>query len=242
MKSQTWAAVAALFSAVSVGLVGAVLGVVLDRPTSTSVDREQTALLRELLKGNEHFAAHLDTLEEDVAGVKKAVGKLTLGPGALAPASAVDKLPAPPPGEVTVKLAQTYKRMPGGEFRFFHPAPGLKLLDTKSYPAGAEVATGEPFKDGILFLKPGEATLVQVTWKNPAEKGQSFFVVPHLVEPSEYQSATPWKCMCTGEMFVVPPRGTWSRVMSIEVTGDVPAGAKLIGTHDVVGPMQASSS
>lgn len=239
MSSQRWAIVTAVFSAAGLALAGAVLGVVLDRPSVTALDREQAALLREMVKANEHFASHLDRLERDVAGVKRAVGKLSLGPASTASASAAASLPDPPPGMVTVKLAQDYKRVPG-EFQLFHPAPGLKLLDTKSYPAGVEVKTGDPIDDGILFLKPGELSLVQVIWKNPQAKGQSFFVVPHLVDPAKYQSSTPWKCICTGQMYAVPPHGTFSRVMGIEVTKDVPAGAKLIGTHTVVGPMEAS--
>lgn len=245
MNTRVWTAVTAATSIASLGLAAAVLGVVLDRPTVTSVDREQTAALRELESGNEHLTEHVHLLERlvvsgptaesttEAPAAETATGAAPRSTAA-STAAAVAALPAPPAGKVTVKLAWTYRRMPGGEFQLFQPAPGLKLLDTTSYPAGVEVKTGAPIKDGTLFLGPGEHALVQVIWKNPSAKGKSFFVIPHIVTPSKLQSSTPWKCLCSGTIYVVPAHGTFSRVMDITMTKDAPAGAKLIGTHDVV--------
>lgn len=241
MNTRIWIALTAALSAASLGLAAAVLGVVLDRPTVTSVGREQTALLREISGSNEHLTEHVHLLEQLVASGSKAEASAVetptgtaSGSEAASAGSALASLPAPPPGEVTVKLAWTYKKMPGGEFQLFRPAPGLNKVGNNSYPAGTKVKTGAPIEGGIVFLKPGEHALVQVIWKNPSAKGKSFFVIPHIVTPSKYQSSTPWKCICTGTIFVVPPHGTFSRVMDITVTKDTPAGAKLIGTHDVV--------
>jgi len=255
MKNRIWIAVTAGLSAASLGLSAAVLGVVLDRPTVTSVDRQQTALLREIAEGNEHMSGHLDALASQLLDGQ--AGKQAAGapPSAEQPGAAeaaetpggtafsgkatagadVASLPAPPPGKVTVKLAWTYKKMPGGEFELFWPAPELKEVGNSSYRAGVKVKTGAPIKDGILFLEPGEHVLVQAIWKNPSAKAKSFFVIPHIVTPSKYQSSTPLKCICTGTIYFTPPHGTFSRVMDITVTKDTPAGAKLIGTHDVVG-------
>lgn len=236
MQGQRWTLLATVFSAATLALAGVVLGVVSTRPTVASADREQTALLREMVAANEHFAGHLDRLEQDVGAVETAVGKLVLGQESLAPASAADSLPEPPAGEVTVQLAWDLKRVRGA-FELYEPAGGLKLWDTTSAPEGEKVKTGAPIEDGILFLKPGEMTLVQVIWKNPGDGKQSFFVVPHLIDPAKYQAANQWKCLCTGVNFEVPPKGTFSRVIGIEISREVPSGAKLIGTHTVVGPM-----
>lgn len=253
MSNRIWTGVVAAVSAASLGLSAAVLGVVLDRPTVTAADRQQTALLREIAEANEHMGGHLDALASQVldgqAG-KQAAGAPAEQPGAAEAAETpggtafsgkatvaggVASLPAPPPGKATVKLAWTYKKMPDAEFELFWPAPELKEVGNTSSPAGVEVKTGAPIEDGILFLKPGEHVLVQAIWKNPSAKAKSFFVIPHIVKPSKYQSSTPWKCICTGQIYFTPAGGTFSRVMDITVTKDTPAAAKLIGTHDVVG-------
>jgi len=246
MKSRIWMAATAGLSAASLAVSAAVLGVVLDRPQMT-LERRQAAELRGIAEGIEHLKGHLHALTtqllegQPVTGERPAASAVQTPGGtastgkAAAPGTDVASLPAPPPGKVTVKLAWTYKKMPGGEFHLFWPPAGVSGVGNRSYPAGVKVDTGAPIEDGILFLKPGEHVLVQAIWKNPSAKAKSFFVIPHIVSPAKYQSSTPWKCLCTGRIYFVPPRGTFSRVMDVTVTKDTPAGAKLAGTHDVVG-------
>ena len=243
MRNQTWVVVSAVLSASALVLIGIVLGVVLARTGATSTDREQTALLREMVQANQELEGHLHRVEEGTSQLarsqkelQEAVAKLVLGTEAVAPKGAA--LPDPPAGFATVKLAWDYKRVPG-EFQVFQPPEGAKLWDSNSYEAGIAVKTGAPIKDGVLFVKPGDQVpvLVQVVWKNPADKAQAFFVVPHIIDPIKHQAAAQWPCLCTGQNYSVPPKGTFSRVIGIMVTPDVEPGSKLIGTHTAVGPM-----
>jgi len=61
-----------------------------------------------------------------------------------------------------------------------------------------------------------------------------FWVVPHILNPTETQAKVVFKCLCTGASYYVPAEGNWTRVVSVGVTPDVPPGSKLIATHEAV--------
>lgn len=243
--TKTWQVVTSILAAATLVVSGVILGVLLAREGGsaaslaaiTQANRELGGLMREV-HDEQHafqreFKAGVEASATEQKELQSKIEGLVLGREAAAPEAG---LPAPPSGMVTVKLAWEYKRVPG-EFLLFKPLPEAKQWDTVAVGPGVEVRTGEAIKDGVLFLKPDEDRLVQVIWRNPQDKAQSFFVVPHIVNPSKHQADTPWMCMCTGQNFEVPAKGTLSRVFHVKVTPDVPPGAKLIGTHTVVGPM-----
>lgn len=243
--TKTWQVVTSILAAATLVVSGVILGVLLAREgysgaslaTITQTTRELGGLMKEVHEEQhafqKEFKAGVEALATEQKELKAKVEGLVLGREAAAPEAG---LPAPPSGMVTVKLAWDYKRVPG-EFLLFKPLPDAKQGETKAVGPGEDVRTGEAIKDGVLFLKPDEDRLVQVIWRNPQDKPQSFFAVPHIVSPPKHQADTPWMCLCTGQNYEVPAKGTFSRVFHVKVTRDVPPGTKLIGSHTVVGPM-----
>ncbi len=142
-------------------------------------------------------------------------------------------IPNPPEGYVALKLAWEYQHFPG-EILAFEPPQDAKLWETASYEKGKEVLKGAPIKDGVVFVKPGEEKLVQFVYQNPTDKPIKFWVVPHVVDPMSHMPKTVLKCLCTGQRYEVPAGGSWSRVISLQVTKDVQPGTKLKATHVAV--------
>lgn len=141
-------------------------------------------------------------------------------------------LPAPPAGQVAVKVTWEYRDF-NGKIETYEAPAGAKLWDTRTYRAGGTIpALGASIKDEIVFLEPGKPQLVVLVYRNPLPKEQVFYVIPHVADPSEHTANLDFKCACTGERFKVPANGAWSRVIEYKLAPKVKPGEKIY-THMV---------
>lgn len=94
-----------------------------------------------------------------------------------------------------------------------------------------ETFEGEPIKDGVLTLRPGELAMVKVAYFNNTDKEVKFRGIPHYIEPQNLQSMTIMNCLCLGETYTVPPHTGWYRIIRLGPTFDIPNGSRLLATH-----------
>ncbi len=94
-----------------------------------------------------------------------------------------------------------------------------------------EALAGEPIKDGVLALRPGELTLIKVAYFNDTDKPVKFRGIPHYIEPQNLQPTTIMNCLCLGETYIVPPHTGWYRIIRLGPGFDTPAGSRMVATH-----------
>lgn len=90
---------------------------------------------------------------------------------------------------------------------------------------------GEPIRDGVFTLRPGELTLIKVAYFNNTDKPVKFRGTPHYIEPQNLQPVTVMNCMCLGETYTVPPHSGWFRIIRLGPAFDTPNGARVVATH-----------
>lgn len=91
----------------------------------------------------------------------------------------------------------------------------------KTYPAGEAPVPGrdmgDVIADGNLRVTLDEAQRVVVVLRNPLDQPVRFWVAPHLPTPHSAEPALMIRCLCTGETYEVPARGTWMRVLELGI-------------------------
>lgn len=104
----------------------------------------------------------------------------------------------------------------------WHTVGGCNIVDAFS---------GEPIKDGVFTLRPGELTMVKVAYFNNTDKPVRFRGIPHYMEPQNLQPLMVMNCMCLGETYTVPPHSGWFRIIRLGPAFDVPNGSRVVVTH-----------
>lgn len=98
---------------------------------------------------------------------------------------------------------------------------GQPLWLMKSYPAGEAPGVGRDvgaeIADGNMRVTLDEAERVVAVLRNPLDRPVRFWVAPHLPTPHSAEEALMIRCLCTGETYEVPARGTWTRVMELGI-------------------------
>lgn len=170
--------------------------------------------LHQILDALQRIESRLDALEK---AVKTMSG---------APASKATALPDPPAGKVAVKVAWEYRDFDGKIETYEAPA-GAKLWETRTYKPGEQIRLGAAVGDDLLFLEPGKPKLVVIVYRNQQPKRQTFYVIPHVADPSQHTADLDYKCACTGERYKVPASGAWARVIEYKLTPKVKPGEKI---------------
>jgi hypothetical protein len=170
--------------------------------------------LHQILDALQRIESRLDALERAVKAMSGA------------PESKAASLPDPPAGKVTVKAAWEYRDF-NGKIETYEALAGAKLWDTRTYKPGEKIALGAPVKDDLLFLEPGKSKLTVLVYRNPSPKEQTFYVIPHVADPSQYTADLDFKCACTGERYKVPANGAWARVIEFKLAPKVKPGGKI---------------
>jgi len=67
---------------------------------------------------------------------------------------------------------------------------------------------GEPIKDGVFTLRPGELAMVKVAYFNNTDKPVKFRGIPHYTEPQNLQPMMIMNCMCLGKTYTHHPPGS----------------------------------
>ena len=166
----------------------------------------------------------LDTLqriETRLDGLERAVKAMSGAPESKAAA-----LPTPSAGRVAVKVAWEYRDFTGKIETYEAPA-GAKLWETRIHKQGEKLTLGAPIKDELLFLEPGKPKLAVIVYRNPLPKEQTFYIIPHVADPSQHTPNLDYKCACTGERYKVPANGAWTRVIEYKLSPKVKAGEKI---------------
>lgn len=195
---------------VVIGLA-AVTGLLVSRTPAAEIKGND---LHKVLDALQRIEGRLDALEKAI----RAMGTV--------PESKATALPDPPPGRVTVKVGWEYRDF-HGKIETYEAPVGAKLWETKIYKAGERVPLGPPVKDDLLFLEPGKPKLTVIVYRNPMEKPQTFYVIPHVADPATQTANLDYKCACTGERYKVPPGATWARVIEYKISPNVKAGEKI---------------
>ena len=94
----------------------------------------------------------------------------------------------------------------------------------KTYAAGERIeggagggVLGEEIAGGNMRVTLDEPQRVVVVLRNPLDRPVRFWVAPHLPTPHSAESALMTRCLCTGETYEVPARGTWMRVLELGI-------------------------
>ena len=87
----------------------------------------------------------------------------------------------------------------------------------RTYAADERVVAGEVIADGNMRVTLDELQRVVVVLRNPFDRPVRFWVAPHLPTPPRAEAALMTRCLCTGETYDVPARGTWTRVIELGV-------------------------
>ena len=95
--------------------------------------------------------------------------------------------------------------------------PDQPPWETRAFTAGERVETGEAITNGNLRVTLDEPQRVVVVLRNPLDRPVRFWVAPHLPTPHSADVALMTRCLCTGETYDVPARGTWTRVMELGI-------------------------
>lgn len=170
--------------------------------------------LHQILDALQRIESRLDSLER---AVKAMTG---------APASKAAALPDPPTGNAAVKVTWEYRDLTGKIETYDAPA-GAKPWDTRIYKAGEKIPLGLPIKDDLIFLEPGKPRLAIIVYRNQSPREQTFYVIPHVADPSHFTADLDYKCACTGERYKVPASGAWARVIEYKLTPKVKSGEKI---------------
>lgn len=140
-------------------------------------------------------------------------------------------LPSPPPGKVTMKFEFWWRNgyaLPA-PIRFFRPVgEANKVWAMESLERGQAVPKGEEYKDGIVFVTPGEFVLLEAVFENPLDKAIEFLVTAPIYDPIGGQRLTTLRCLCAAIPFGALPGGAWYRTMPVGVNKTVKAGTKII--------------
>lgn len=170
--------------------------------------------LHGILDTLQRIESRLDALERAVKAISGA------------PESKATSLPTPPAGKVAVKAAWEYRDF-NGKIETYEAPAGAKLWETRTYKPGEKIALGAPIKDDLLYLEPGKPKLAVLVYRNPLPKEQTFYVIPHVADPSQYTADLDFKCACTGERYKVPANGAWARVIEFKLAPKVKPGDKI---------------
>ncbi|MCK9485557.1 MAG: hypothetical protein M0R73_02480 [Dehalococcoidia bacterium] len=114
------------------------------------------------------------------------------------------------------------------------PPEGQHVYEVHSYEAGEQPVVGAEIPDGILHERWGQARRFIALLTNESNEAVRFWVAPHLPTPYVAQQGLMMFCLCTGEVYEVPPGGSWTRVMEFGVTRRANLEGPIALTHVVV--------
>ena len=128
-----------------------------------------------------------------------------------------------------ISLHRALRAQPSWQMKTF--AAGERIEDSGSALGGAGGGVmGEEIASGNLRVTLDEPQRVVVVLRNPLDHPVRFWVAPHLPTPHGAEPALIIRCLCTGETYEVPARGTWMRVLELGVRRREAVDALLI-TH-----------
>lgn len=140
-------------------------------------------------------------------------------------------LPFPPPGKVTMKFEVWFRNGYGlpAPIRFYKPVgEANKFWAMESLERGQAVPKGEEYKDGIVFVTPGEFVFLMAVFENPLDKPVEFLVTAPTYDPVGGHRLTQLRCLCVAIPFSAPPGGAWYRTMPVGVNPTVRPGTRVI--------------
>ena len=114
------------------------------------------------------------------------------------------------------------------------PPADQQLYETRSYEAGVTAEVGTQITDGVLRAPYGEPRRFTALLRNDSDEDIRFWVAPHLPVPHIGHEGLMMFCLCTGEVYEIPARGSWTRVMEFGVTRRAGLEGPVALTHVIV--------
>jgi len=117
-------------------------------------------------------------------------------------------------GEVEIQVRWVVDSLPAGtEVAVYEPLPEDSLGKTESFEAGKSIPLGAAIAGGVLRTGFDEPARFVVVLTNRSDEPFTFWAAPHLPLPIEAEPDLVITCLCTGELYEVPPGGSWRRVV-----------------------------
>lgn len=101
--------------------------------------------------------------------------------------------------------------------RLYRALPDQPTWQTRTAAPGEAVASGVEIVDGVLPVTLDVPERVLVVIENPLDRAVRFWVAPHLPTPHRADTALMTRCLCVGDTYEVPARGTWTRVIELGI-------------------------
>lgn len=146
-------------------------------------------------------------------------------------------LPNPPKGKVTVAFRYVYQGppLPGAGIV---PSRTVALTDglwaMASVPKGKAVPVGKPYKDAVLFIRPGQQVHVELLYKNPRAYAKTFAALAWSAQPLSVKLYTYPSCFCLSLPYTAPAHGAWYRTIYLALDKKLKPGTKMAITWIVV--------
>lgn len=146
-------------------------------------------------------------------------------------------LPNPPKGKVTVALRYVYQgpRLPGAGIVPSHTVPLTDgLWSMASVPKGKPVPVGKPYKNGVVFMRPGQQMHIELLYRNPRPYAKTLVALAWSVQPLSVKLDTYPTCFCLSLPYTAPAHGAWYRTIYIALDKKLKPGTKMAITWIVV--------
>lgn len=137
-----------------------------------------------------------------------------------------------------VEVKWEYENFPL-KIELHEPEPGTKFSISKTGFLANEGAKetkpfGERWKKNSFDLTPGDSRPFVLVIKNESDKDKYFFATPHVVHPEHSALGYHFECLCNHNIFKVPAKSTWYRVVRLQIWKEYKA-KKLGLIHTIVG-------
>ena len=118
-----------------------------------------------------------------------------------------------------------------GEVSLHEAFPDQPQAETVSYRDGESPRMGAEIPDRIIHAEIGATTKFLIVVRNPTDAPLRFWVTPHLPLPYSAERGLIMHCLCTGQQYEVPPRGTWTRVIETGLNPEAGTRGPVVITH-----------
>lgn len=102
---------------------------------------------------------------------------------------------------------------------------------TLMFREGDEPQLGPEIPDGVIHSEVGAVAKFVVVVRNPTDEPVRFWVTPHLPQPYTAERGLVMHCLCTGQQYEIPPRGTWTRVIEGGLSPQTGTRGPVVITH-----------
>ena len=118
-----------------------------------------------------------------------------------------------------------------GQVSIHQAFPDQPQAETLMFREGRGPNLGPEIPDGVIHSEVGAVVKFVVVVRNRTDEPLRFWVTPHLPQPYTAERGLIMHCLCTGQQYEVPPRGTWTRVIEAGLSPQAGTRGPVVITH-----------